>query len=279
MVDITYSVKVSIPERSDFELPNQSLQIGKEEYEYVDLDTKVDTEDEIIIQNIDNCNLLVIKVETPLPKESNYKLKCKIGLADDAPFKELDAPLFLVGQWIETLFTPVKKSNGLTMTFRVEKAAEAATKAVEAATKAAEAATKAAEAATKAADASDDQTLKDAAKEATEAAEAATTKAAEAATKAADAETAVKNATEKDAAAVTAVKDAAEAATNAAEAAAKAAEASDDQTLKEEAEEATKAATKAEEAADDAAAAKKTAEDAKKAAAEKARVIVLIGRT
>jgi hypothetical protein len=101
MLEIKYGANLIIPGGPQFSFSNQVLQCEVYKHFSINLDATQDAED-ITLSKVKELNLLVIKATSALAPESPSKLKYLIG---SGSFIELDAPLLILGTWVNSIVT------------------------------------------------------------------------------------------------------------------------------------------------------------------------------
>ena len=107
MLDIKYGANLTIPGGPQFSISNQVLQIEVYKHFSITLNA-TQLKEEITLTDAKKLNLLSVKATSTLAKDSLSKLTYAI---DTGKFVELDAPVLILGSWVNFIIPdPMKMS-------------------------------------------------------------------------------------------------------------------------------------------------------------------------
>jgi hypothetical protein len=110
MLDIKYGANLTIPGGPQFSISNQVLEIEVYKHFSITLDA-TQPKEEITLSDSKKLNLLSVKATNALAKDSLSKLTYAI---DSGSFVELDAPVLILGTWVNFIIPdPIKMSFDL----------------------------------------------------------------------------------------------------------------------------------------------------------------------
>jgi hypothetical protein len=107
MLDIKYGVNLTIPGGPQFSISNQALQIEVYKHFSITLNA-TQPKEQITLNDAKKLNLLSVKATSTLAKDSLSKLTYAI---DTGKFVELDAPILMLGSWVNFIIPDSMKMS------------------------------------------------------------------------------------------------------------------------------------------------------------------------
>jgi hypothetical protein len=107
MLDIKYGANLTIPGGPQFSISNQVLQIEVYKHFSITLNA-IQLKEEITLTDAKKLNLLSVKATSTLAKDSLSKLTYSI---DTGKFVELDAPILILGSWVNFIIPDSMKMS------------------------------------------------------------------------------------------------------------------------------------------------------------------------